>query len=409
MYEGLDTSQRQIRLLRPIWRSSSGPARLTTPNPDPTKTINAVPDLTMEFELEIVSLDDNPVFTALSYHWGSPETGSAEELFITINGHKVGIHENLNSALSNLQYEDIAPAIWTDRLCIHQMDEVEKAEQLLKMREIYSSAAHVVVWLGDATKHSDFLAGAVRGFGNAYRRLFDVPVGSELPLIDYFDDDHFSKREDFIRLMTVSLEDPVVENPTDAPYTAESFAHWLMVFVTCRSWWYRVWIIQEFVLARKVFFQTGTKKFSIDELATIMVVIFYKTMAERISANALQVAWSEDQDLEWPMRLIVAREQGQYRRQQSVYRVLCQSYCHAYKFNTKPRLQSTYPKDYIFGVIGLCEADFWALGLKVELGKSCETIYTDVAEKLIQSGRLEKRIWRAMDAYHPGCPIGRDQ
>ncbi len=72
-----------------------------------------------------------------------------------------------------------------------------------------------------------------------------------------------------------------------------------------------------------------------------------------------------------------------------MYQVLCQSYCHAYGSSPEPRIRSSFDKDYIYALVGLFQADFTNLGLKVEYWKSCETIYTDVAESLIQSGRLD--------------------
>jgi hypothetical protein len=38
--------------------------------------------------------------------------------------------------------------VWVDALCINQQDEVERAKQILRMKDIYSTARDTVVWLG---------------------------------------------------------------------------------------------------------------------------------------------------------------------------------------------------------------------------------------------------------------------
>ncbi len=151
---------------------SPGPPKLTTANDDPTLDTKAVPDLALEFELEVVSLLEKPVFTALSYYWGGKDAAARPRLPITVNGKTVGIQDTLEAALRSLQYEDMAPAIWIDWLCINQQDDSEKSDQVLKMREIYSTAcpcdslagrgyqAQMTSWLelsGDsATNTADF-------------------------------------------------------------------------------------------------------------------------------------------------------------------------------------------------------------------------------------------------------------
>ena len=44
--------------------------------------------------------------------------------------------------------------LWTDALCINQKNEIELGDQVAKMKEIYSKATEVVVWLGEPNDHT---------------------------------------------------------------------------------------------------------------------------------------------------------------------------------------------------------------------------------------------------------------
>ena len=43
--------------------------------------------------------------------------------------------------------------LWVDALCINQDDQEERARQIAMMGDIYSHAANVIVWLGEADEH----------------------------------------------------------------------------------------------------------------------------------------------------------------------------------------------------------------------------------------------------------------
>jgi hypothetical protein len=75
---------------------------------------------------------------------------------VVVNGMSIAVTTNLADALANIQKtimplleaEGTPPYIWADALCINQTDIAEKNEQVMRMGEIYSSASHVLSWLG---------------------------------------------------------------------------------------------------------------------------------------------------------------------------------------------------------------------------------------------------------------------
>ena len=108
-------------------------------------------DSLLEGTLDIVSLDTNPYYEALSYVWGSP---SVRE-HIILSEKRLSITENLASALRNLRYESEARVLWVDAICINQADIDERSQQVSNMVFIYQQAHRVLVYVGERTEDSD--------------------------------------------------------------------------------------------------------------------------------------------------------------------------------------------------------------------------------------------------------------
>jgi hypothetical protein len=94
-------------------------------------------------------------FAALSYCWGNPTPVAA----ITINTRPLGAARNLldflqtrflqNTWLSRKMsdaFNDLD--LWVDALCINQIDDEEKSEQVSRIWQIYSTATFTFAWLG---------------------------------------------------------------------------------------------------------------------------------------------------------------------------------------------------------------------------------------------------------------------
>jgi hypothetical protein len=94
------------------------------------------------------SLDDKPPFFALSYVWGDPIKIQP----IRCNGLAFEATENLVAAIKQLRNRYPETKFWIDAICINQKDLPERAQQVQMMRDIYRSAAQVVVYLGEETE-----------------------------------------------------------------------------------------------------------------------------------------------------------------------------------------------------------------------------------------------------------------
>ena len=159
LYGPLDPTRHEIRLLESVC-------------PDLHQ-----PDDHLCFRLTHHSLDSKPVFKALSYTWGKPfypegsrhlkdylihafkpETllGIDARRSIFVNGDEVSVTKNLWDALVVFPtWKSIPPMpFWVDALCINQANLEEKCAQVQQMHNIYRQAAYVISWLGPEANDS---------------------------------------------------------------------------------------------------------------------------------------------------------------------------------------------------------------------------------------------------------------
>lgn len=101
--------------------------------------------------LRIVDLTTSPNFTAISYVWSSPEP----DWTIPCSGINIPISASGHSALQHLRTSHETFTIWIDGICIDQANNKEKEHQIPLMKDIYSQAATVYVWLGEGNDYSD--------------------------------------------------------------------------------------------------------------------------------------------------------------------------------------------------------------------------------------------------------------
>ncbi|KAH7408100.1 heterokaryon incompatibility protein-domain-containing protein [Phaeosphaeria sp. MPI-PUGE-AT-0046c] len=126
----------------------------------------------IELRIKVVDLEDEPLYDALSYVW-HPKDGTVDTSRplnrAKLVGHEVfliAIGANLDSAIRHLRAKvstSSAPQkLWIDALCINQSDSRERNHQVGLMKNIYSSAHQVLIWLGPAVGKSDFCIQVLR-------------------------------------------------------------------------------------------------------------------------------------------------------------------------------------------------------------------------------------------------------
>ncbi|KAI0544977.1 heterokaryon incompatibility protein-domain-containing protein [Xylaria curta] len=100
-----------------------------------------------------VSLDDHPVYHAISYTW----EGQMSDQTMLCEGAKLLITKNCEETLKSLRPArgEEARHLWIDSVCINQEKEreaqMERQGQVEMMGFIYKAAKSVIAWLGDPT------------------------------------------------------------------------------------------------------------------------------------------------------------------------------------------------------------------------------------------------------------------
>ena len=167
---------------------------------------------------------EHPVwFTALSYVWGANPI--FDQAITTENG-PIAISRSLAAALQQLRSSHDNVYLWIDQICINQPDNEEKVMQIPLMDKIYTRATNTVIWLGD-----DDGEDPVRAF-DVMETVFARLQGTDAQLTP----------EDFKRL--------------DFP-PAKDRVWWAIRQFLRRTWFSRLWTIQEAVLSRNLYLKCG--------------------------------------------------------------------------------------------------------------------------------------------------------
>jgi hypothetical protein len=202
--------------------------------PDNTRLLYLHPgsdDEAIECSLYEITLNlEEYHYYALSYAWGDPQPMHN----ISCNGHKMKITRNLYSVLNRLRLKDKERMLWVDALCINQGHETaalqERAQQVAMMHVVYASAVAVFTDLGEDDINTEYLL---------YNLDYFLAQSSEewaKPLAEWSD----------------------AQTKITFPKIKGLFWSVLARFLD-RPWSQRLWMFQEFVLAKKIIFLLGTR------------------------------------------------------------------------------------------------------------------------------------------------------
>lgn len=121
--------------------------------------------------LTTVPLASSPEYEAISYTWGgldfshslavlSPDTADHVHTWLgdqkpssnPSSCHMIPITSHLSQLLFSLRLNTTPRLLWVDGVCVNQTDIAEGNDQVLLMRQIYTCALRVVIWLGEASQ-----------------------------------------------------------------------------------------------------------------------------------------------------------------------------------------------------------------------------------------------------------------
>jgi len=190
-----------------------------------------------------------PAFTALSYCWGSEDNKPR----IACNDGTIEITQNLHAALVALRHRRSANEnavepnyIWIDGICINQRSKPERKQQVPLMREIYERASGVLVWLGEgkmvsSNSNSQFHNEPADGdlaFAIIPRLAAALPYAGQMSALTM-------RTQDWARLGF-----PMTDQQRLLSFRA-------VYRLLRRPWFRRVWVIQEYAVAKSIRFICG--------------------------------------------------------------------------------------------------------------------------------------------------------
>jgi hypothetical protein len=240
-YAQLDTDGREIRLLKVLPEDRTGQIKCTLLESTPLDRVKGQ-------------------YAALSYCAGDPSVTG----IILVNGVLYNAFANLRHALGEVRHfwakkyggQDKDLILWTDQICINQLDVSERSHQVGFMRDIYQHAEQVLVCLS-TTK------GSPKGMEWLVELAEAVPIR---------DNDVKPRTEPHKRTYETDSEESENEDTEDVPLDRyhyrrllshmwtqlanEKFTRgWLGFYDVIGSpWWNRAWVFQEFVVASEVHF-----------------------------------------------------------------------------------------------------------------------------------------------------------
>lgn len=248
MYDALDVERHEIRLLRIL------PAQ---------ETLNQI-----ECVISPLSLHDDPIYNALSYVWGDPNI----TITISVNGQPFPATKNLAAALHGLRAKGVDGLLWVDAICIDQSSIEEKNQQVPLMRDIYVKAQKTLVWLGEGSEQGHLAFKLLRRWVAARdEALSSISADLAKLIVNRVVQDHRDEANGipsqlshlpqawnrghpvlvleaerlFHETIGASFARRLEEEFDEDEYTA-------LEALRGSPYWFRLWIMQEFALARDI-------------------------------------------------------------------------------------------------------------------------------------------------------------
>ena len=177
-------------------------------------------------------------FIGASYVWGPAEPSHT----ILVNRCIFSVRANLYGFLRALRAQQGSKKLylWIDAICIDQSSIGERSSQVQQMGSLYSNAKCVYAWLGPDTHDAAWLFSQAGHRNDIFRRLTSLRSTLKPPPRGLY----YSKHE-----------------RANAEREARRLLASLVSIASCQ-YWTRIWIVQELLLARQVFFYSGSHSMS---------------------------------------------------------------------------------------------------------------------------------------------------
>lgn len=313
-------------------------------------------DDTITCDVLQVSLDDDPIYRALSYTWG--DLSSKRSIYC--NGLENFISTNLYDALQELRLHGEDLLLWVDQLCIDQSNLDERNHQVSIMAKIYKKSAGSLAFIGKATE-ADVQALALM------EKVVELWDRSDQKGISFASDPE------------------VLEDNESLNLPPRSDVKWRFLRnLMARPWFSRVWIVQEAVLPPECKLFVGQHSFTLTSLKTMINVL-----ASNSLGAVLVHGLGPDERDSWLRTLVqianltsfVSPEAG--HREHGLAHVL-----HRFRVTG-----FSDPRDKVYGVLG--RSNYSNPDIVPDYGLSFQEIYRRTASALVTKGQGFKVLYTA--------------
>ncbi|KAJ3943109.1 uncharacterized protein N0V96_007342 [Colletotrichum fioriniae] len=384
-------------------------------------------------DIKHASLDEPGLsYAALSYVWGSTTNTTA----IEIEGASFNVTLNLHAALKQLRMNAVDSWLWIDAICIKQIDLKEKSWQINAMRDIYSGAEMVYMWLGPGTQSSDaamdflsrtgkrllkylpedlrwdheidrmlyryvaFYLGQLTGT-NAFTREPGDPanLADRIPVDSGLDTTPYEGGAGTLPFFPVAAYETLCDFLAPKSPSISTGIRDLLA----RDYWQRIWIVQEVCLARNTSVISGSKSVSLDALdATVELLWRIRNMIPYNSPLFSMTDKTIPPSVNYLTPLKVRRH-----RQEGLIVNLVDILWTAEKPPMRPHYSATDPRDIAFGLLGVL-ADHERNVLRADYSLTRKEVFVEITATML-SNPVESETSPSfdLDCIPPGSPNGR--
>ena len=321
-------------------------------------------------------------YVALSYCWGDARMTRV----IIVNGCRLDVTANLEAALRQLRDSHCIKQgfkIWADAICIDQSNLEERGQQVGRMRDVYSLAWHVVVWLGVDANDSSLAMTAVKH------------LSARMAMVDPMNGLYRKSRSIDARPLFV-IWSTYKSSMRKAVYRA-------LYHLLTRPYWRRLWILQEVALGGRASpVLCGSQCVLWDDIYNASCLLeldenrFGRDIIQSVKPRIL-AAWSweftrdrlpnnggleNSSEVLWKylLSLTTIQQDEQYSNRDSplgATRV----------FNLSLGAQVTDQKDRVYGILGIANVSSLA-NIKPNYHLSLRQVYVDFSKALLAQGGL---------------------
>jgi hypothetical protein len=333
--------------------------------------------------LTVVSLNDLPPYTALSYVWG--DTSYKKQMLV--DESVIEITANLEDAIRHFQQELEPAAIWADALCINQEDISERNQQVQLMKHIYECASKVLIWLGPEDSQNEKTLDFLDKIGQQASKIGIFRL--ELPDLRNI---LSSDTKPSLCGIKESLQNMVQINIPKIPWLDlnKLFNH---------PWFSRVWVLQELAVSRNgaAIISCGRKPLPFQHLSASLLFLNYFRLRAALTLTKHDYEdpqksqfWS---DMNRYNAIRTARvhtsrrmyqEEGN-RQRESLFQILVRTHV---VYTVVDTVKSTDPRDRIFAFLGIAKEET-AFSIRPNYHKSVIEVFTDAAEAFLNCGYFD--------------------